>query len=102
MSKKIVSLLLALVLVFAMTACAKTETPAESGAPTETAEPGDAAETPAESEDNGEIYTLNYYQIGNQDTNTREAVQDAVSALASQSPQPMMLNSTSAPIRGSM
>ena len=80
MSKKIVSLLLALVLVFAMTACAKTETPAESGAPTETAESGDAAETPAESEDNGEIYTLNYYEIGNQDTNTREAVQDAINA----------------------
>ena len=79
MSKKIVALLMALVLVFAMTACAKTETPApaESSAPAESA---DAPETPAAEEDDGEIYTLNYYQIGNQDTNTREAVQDAINA----------------------
>ena len=86
MSKKIVALLMALVLVFAMTACAKTETPApaESSAPAESAEApaesADAPETPAAEEDDGEIYTLNYYQIGNQDTNTREAVQDAINA----------------------
>ena len=86
MSKKIVALLMALVLVFAMTACAKTETPAptESAAPAESAETptesADAPETPVAGEDDGEIYTLNYYQIGNQDTNTREAVQDAINA----------------------
>ena len=86
MTKKIVALLLALVLVFAMTACAKTETPAPSAdAP---AADAPAAETPADepaepaepAEDLGDIVTLKYYEIGNQDTSVRPAVQDAINA----------------------
>lgn len=88
MSKKIVALLMALVLVFAMDRVCKDRNsclrprallPPELGLrpPTESA---DAPETPTAGEDDGEIYTLNYYQIGNQDTNTREAVQDAINA----------------------
>ena len=86
MTKKIVALLMALVLVFAMTACAKTETPAPSADAPATDAP--AAETPADepaepaepAEDLGDIVTLKYYEIGNQDTNTRPAVQDAINA----------------------
>ena len=86
MSKKIVALLMALVLVFAMTACAKTETPAPaaSDAPAESAETpaesADAAETPAAEDPDDEFYSLKYYEIGNNDVNTREAVQDAINA----------------------
>ena len=87
MTKKIVALLMALVLVFAMTACAKTETPAPSAdapaaeAPA-TEKPADepAPAEPAPAEDLGDIVTLKYYEIGNQDTNVRPAVQDAINA----------------------
>ena len=86
MTKKIVALLLALVLVFAMTACAKTETPAPSSdAPAADAPAADTpADEPAEpaepAEDLGDIVTLKYYEIGNQDTSVRPAVQDAINA----------------------
>ena len=86
MTKKIVALLLALVLVFAMTACAKTETPAPSAdAPAADAPAADTpADEPAEpaepAEDLGDIVTLKYYEIGNQDTSVRPAVQDAINA----------------------
>ena len=89
MTKKIVALLLALVLVFAMTACAKTETPAPSAdapaadapAADTPAEPADEPAAPAEpAEDLGDIVTLKYYEIGNQDTSVRPAVQDAINA----------------------
>ena len=83
MSKKIVALLMALILVFAMTACAKTETPAtKDPEPTKTAEETQGAEESAEpaEEPTGEVVTLKYYEIGNNDVNTREAVQDAINA----------------------
>ena len=83
MSKKIVALLMALVLVFAMTACAKTETPAtKDPEPTKAAEETQGAEESAEpsEEPTGEVVTLKYYEIGNNDVNTREAVQDAINA----------------------
>ena len=84
MSKKIVALLMALVLVFAMTACAKTETPTPSmdAEPEKTAEATTEAEETAEpsEEPTGEVVTLKYYEIGNNDVNTREAVQDAINA----------------------
>ena len=81
MTKKIVALLLALVLVFAMTACAKTETPAPSAdAPATDAPATDepATDDPAAPADNGEIYTLTYYMIGNQDTSVRPQVEAAI------------------------
>lgn len=83
MTKKILALLMALVLVIGMTACAKT--PAASPDPSGDVEPSvapsadtDPAETP--DEPTGDVVNLKYYWIGNQDTNTREAVQDAVNA----------------------
>ena len=85
MTKKIVALLLALVLVFAMTACAKTETPAPSAdapaadAPATDAPAADEPAAPAEPADDGEIYTLTYYEIGNQDTSVRPQVEAAIS-----------------------
>ncbi len=85
MTKKIVALLLALVLVFAMTACAKTETPAPSAdAPATDAPATDEPATddpaaPAEpAEDLGDIVTLKYYMIGNQDTSVRPQVEAAI------------------------
>ena len=83
MSKKIVALLMALILVFAMTACAKTETPAtKDPEPTKAAEETQGAEESTEpsEEPTGEVVTLKYYEIGNNDVNTREAVQDAINA----------------------
>ena len=83
MTKKIVALLLALVLVFAMTACANTETPAADApaadAPATDAPAGDEPAAPAEPADDGEIYTLAYYEIGNQDTSVRPQVEAAIS-----------------------
>ena len=83
MLKKIVALLMALILVFAMTACAKTEAPAtKDPEPTKAAEETQGAEESAEpsEEPTGEVVTLKYYEIGNNDVNTREAVQDAINA----------------------
>ena len=82
MTKKIVALLMALVLVFAMTACSTTETPAESPAATDggsepAATDDGAAEAPAAS---GDVYTLTYYMYGMQDNAVREAVQEAINA----------------------
>ena len=85
MTKKIVALLLALVLVFAMTACAKTETPAPSAS---TATDAPAAETPDEPVADAaaadepatfdEIVTLKYYWCANQDTSVRPQVEAAI------------------------
>ena len=79
MTKKILALVLALVLVFAMTACSTstdgTTAPSESAAPTDGATDGDASSEPT-----GEVVKLTYYEIGNQDTNVRESVQDAINA----------------------
>ena len=85
MTKKIVALLLALVLVFAMTACAKTETPAPSAS---TATDAPAAETPDEPASDepaadepatfDEIVTLKYYWCANQDTSVRPQVEAAI------------------------
>ena len=80
MTKKIVALLLALVLVFAMTACAKTETPAPSAS---TATDAPAAETPDEPAadepaTSDEIVTLKYYWCANQDTSVRPQVEAAI------------------------
>ena len=83
MLKKIVALLMALILVFAMTACAKTEAPAtKDPEPTKAAEETQGAEESTEpsEEPTGEVVTLKYYEIGNNDVNTREAVQDAINA----------------------
>ena len=83
MLKKIVALLMALILVFAMTACAKTEAPAtKDPEPTKATEETQGAEESAEpsEEPTGEVVTLKYYEIGNNDVNTREAVQDAINA----------------------
>ena len=83
MLKKIVALLMALILVFAMTACAKTEAPAtKDPEPTKAAEETQGTEESAEpsEEPTGEVVTLKYYEIGNNDVNTREAVQDAINA----------------------
>ena len=82
MTKKIVALLMALVLVFAMTACSTTETPAESPAATDggsepAATDDGAAEAPAAS---GDVYTLTYYMYGMQDNAVRESVQEAINA----------------------
>ena len=82
MTKKIVALLMALVLVFAMTACSTTETPAESPAATDggsepAATDDGAAEAPAAS---GDVYTLTYYMYGMQDNAVRESVQNAINA----------------------
>ena len=83
MTKKIVALLMALVLVFAMTACSTTETPAESPAATDggsepaATDEGTAGETPAAS---GDVYTLTYYMYGMQDNAVRESVQEAINA----------------------
>jgi len=82
MTKKIVALLLALVMVLAMTACAKTEAP-KADAPAADAPAADApaADAPAAEDPSGdEIYTLTYYEIANSDTAVREAVQDAINA----------------------
>ena len=78
MTKKILALVLALVMVFAMTACTSTEEPAESPAATDDA--GTESTEPAASADSGEVVNLLYYEIGNQDTNSREAVQEAINA----------------------
>ncbi len=87
MTKKIVALLLALVLVFAMTACAKTETPAASdSAKTETKAETKAddtadeepAEEPAAS---GDIPVIEYCLYSNQaatDTSKEEAAINAI------------------------
>ena len=87
MTKKIVALLLALVMVFAMTACAKTETPAADAtdAPAADAPAADepAADEPVADEpaaDDGEVYTLDYYWIANSDNAVRTSVQDAINA----------------------
>ena len=83
MTKKIVALLMALVLVFAMTACSTTETPAESPAATDggsepaATDDGAAEEAPAAS---GDVYTLTYYMYGMQDNAVRESVQEAINA----------------------
>lgn len=84
MTKKIVALLLALVMVLAMTACAKTEAP-KADAPAADAPAADApaADEPAAdapAADDGEIYTLTYYEIANSDTAVREEVQNAINA----------------------
>ena len=71
MTKKILALVLALVMVFAMTACTSTEEPAESPAATDDA--GTESTEPTASADSGEVVNLLYYEIGNQDTNSREA-----------------------------
>ena len=78
MTKKILALVLALVMVFAMTACTSTEEPAESPAATDDA--GTESTEPTASADSGEVVNLLYYEIGNQDTNSREAVQEAINA----------------------
>ena len=78
MTKKILALVLALVMVFAMTACTSTEEPAESPAATDDA--GTETTEPTASADSGEVVNLLYYEIGNQDTNSREAVQEAINA----------------------
>lgn len=81
MTKKIVALLMVLVLVFAMTACSTPttteESPDASAPATDSAEPSTGDET---AEPTGEVYNLKYYMIGNQDTNVRESVQDAINA----------------------
>lgn len=78
MTKKILALVLALVMVFAMTACTSTEEPAESPAATDDA--GTESTEPTASAGSGEVVNLLYYEIGNQDTNSREAVQEAINA----------------------
>ncbi len=80
MAKKLIALIMALVLVFAMTACSTPSNPAPSTEPTQQGdtEPSDAPTQAPEDNDNGEVVTLKYYEIGNQDTNVREAVQDAI------------------------
>ena len=85
MTKKLVALLMALVLVVAMTACAKTPAPAPSAEPSQGADepstqPADKPTQEPADEPTGEVVTLKYYEIGNQDTNVREAVQDAINA----------------------
>ena len=87
--KKLVALLLALVLVLSMTACAKTEAPKADApaadapaadAPAADAPAADAPAADAPAADDGEIYTLTYYEIANSDTAVRESVQDAINA----------------------
>lgn len=80
MAKKLIALIMALVLVFAMTACSTPSNPAPSTEPTQQGdtEPSDAPTQAPEDNDNGEVVTLKYYEIGNQDTNVREAVQNAI------------------------
>ena len=78
MIKKITALLMALVLLLAMTACSTTETPADTPAAT------DGAETPAASDEapaasSGNVPTLIYYMYGMQDTSVRPQVEEAVS-----------------------
>ena len=82
MTKKIVALLMALVMVFAMTACAKTETPAPDAtdAPAADAPAADEPAADAPAADDGEVYTLDYYWIANSDNAVRESVQDAIDA----------------------
>jgi putative aldouronate transport system substrate-binding protein len=75
MTKKIAAFLLTLVLACAMTACSTPSAPK----PSDEAAPSAGSSAPAD-EPTGEIVTLRYYEIGNQDTNTREAVQDAINA----------------------
>ena len=79
MTKKITALLVTLVLLLTMTACTGTPTPSESA--DNTAEPAatDSTETEAPAA-SGDVITLRYYEIGNQDTNVRPAVQDAINA----------------------
>ncbi|MGI5883427.1 MAG: ABC transporter substrate-binding protein [Candidatus Spyradocola sp.] len=74
------ALLMALVLVFAMTACTTTETPAESPAAdgTEPAATDDGTEESPAAEPSGDVYTLTYYMYGMQDNAVRESVQNAI------------------------
>ena len=60
MFRKFAALALLLCLTATACACAKKENPASDGT--------------------GETYTLKYYEIGNQDTGSRAAVQDAITA----------------------
>ena len=60
MFRKFAALALLLCLTATACACAKKENPASDGT--------------------GETYTLKYYEIGNQDTGSRSAVQDAINA----------------------
>ena len=60
MFRKFAALALLLCLTATACACAKKESPAPDGT--------------------GETYTLKYYEIGNQDTSSRAAVQDAINA----------------------
>ena len=86
MTKKIVALLLALVLVLAMTACAKTETPAadapKADAPAAEGEEPAADDEPADAPAaSGEIPVIEYCMYSNQaatDTSKEEAAINAV------------------------
>ena len=87
--KKLVALLLALVMVLSMTACAKTDAPAADApaadapaadAPAADAPAADAPAADAPAADDGEVYTLEYYEIANSDTAVRPEVEAAINA----------------------